>query len=99
MGKHTDTIHGLRFQKDNSDGCVHIHDNSRGIRFEMPEAKFKTEVQGALDDLATAKQGAVRIEGKTAVRLYLIKGKNGRIYSVIVRDNDEKQLRSFIRSL
>ena len=70
MDKTSNSISGLRFQKYDS-GEVHVHDDSKNIKFVSSTAEFKKDVKQAIKNLL--QDGAVIIEGTSKERLVLIR--------------------------
>jgi len=103
--KDTVSISGLRFQKYDN-GTIHIHDDSRNIKFIGSSENFRNDVQYAFDELM-GEEGIIEIKGTTETSLYL--GKNDNAYFVFL-DNayfvflktagDVKtQIRDFLKKL
>ena len=69
-GSNGDTISGLRFHV--SGGEVHVHDDSKSIKFTARPNDFKEQVSDALE-LLDDEDGMVKIEGKTKESLCIIK--------------------------
>ena len=79
-------------------GDVHIHDDSRNMKFEMKPSLFKAEVQKALSALGQD-GGVYAIYGKTEVSLLLIK--DGVNLSMVLSQGStvRKELNSFMNKL
>jgi hypothetical protein len=94
--KNTNTINGLRFQKYDSKE-VHVHDDSRSVKFVSSTTEFKKDVKNALSQLKG--DGAIIVGGTSKEKLLLIK--DGKVLSaVILSDQDiTKELNSFLSSL
>jgi hypothetical protein len=103
MDKTNNTIAGLRFQKYDS-GEVHVHDDSKNIKFVSSTAEFKKDVKQALKDLLASghygpQDGAVVIEGTSKERLVLIRDGKNLSASVISDQNIISELQSFCNTL
>lgn len=96
MDKTSNNIAGLRFQKYDS-GEVHVHDDSKGIKFVSSTAGFKKDIKQAIKDLL--QDGAVVIEGTTKERLVLIRNNKNFSASVINNQNIISELHSFCNTL
>ena len=96
MDKTNNTIAGLRFQKYDS-GEIHVHDDSKNIKFVSSTAEFKKDVKQAIKNLL--RDGAVVIEGTSKERLVLIRDGNNLNASVIGNQNIISELQSFCNTL
>jgi len=96
MGKTTDLISGLRFQK-NDNGEVHIHDDARKLKFEMKDSDFKAKVEDALTQFKD-NEGAIKIDGCGA-DLVLLKESGNINFMLINNTNNESVLTKFLGTL
>jgi hypothetical protein len=55
------------------DRSVHIHDDSKGLKFESRADVFKKDLKRSLETLKKGSTGVVKIEGSTDTPLYLIR--------------------------
>lgn len=96
MGGYNETrISGLRLHV--SEGNVHIHDDSKSLKFIEKKDLFKKELNTALKDLEKSKNGGmVKVEGATGA-LYL--SKENKIYSIFLAGNTsiKTQLETFLK--
>jgi Ni,Fe-hydrogenase maturation factor len=96
MSKSNVTVSGLRFQKYDS-GEIHIHDDSKKIKFISKASDFKNDVRDALKYLKN--DGAVAVHGTSKEKLILIK--EGKNFSAVVAEdqNISSELNKFVASL
>ena len=95
-GTNEKTIAGLRTHENS--GEVHIHDDTRSLKFKMASDKFKSEMEEALKDFEK-NDGILEVPGDTAVSLCLVKkAKNFTMF--LLSDGDiTKDLKSFVGAL
>ncbi len=95
-GRHQETINGLRIHE--SKGEVHLHDDSKGLKFYMDSDLFKEEAEGALKQLGKT-DGIVEIDGESKNSLCIMK--SGRVLSLFIKDSSsiKTKLQSFLRKL
>lgn len=71
-GTNSETINGLRFHISN--GEVHVHDDTKSLKFVMDSKKFKDNVESAVSQMSKAKNdGMIRIAGDTKCDLCLVR--------------------------
>ena len=91
-GKNETTISGLRLHVSNSN--VHIHDDSKKLKFEMSSRNFKQEVEEAFSSLTS--NGIYEIQGKKDSLCIL---RSGRVISMFLKDANgiKQKLQSFLK--
>ena len=94
--KNQTVVNGFRFQKYDH-GEIHIHDDSKKIKFEASCSDFKKELSNAMSALKEVSDGAYLINGCTN-DLLLVKNHN-KISFVITNGNFEKDLSNFLNTL
>lgn len=60
-GTNSETMNGLRFHI--SGGNAHIHDDSKGLKFEDSAVSFRQNVEAAIKKLEKRDGGIIKIEG------------------------------------
>jgi hypothetical protein len=97
-GSNSTTISGMRFHVNDSEGTVHIHDDSASLKFSLDKKSFKREMQEALESLEKVKRGVVTVEGKTSTSFYIMS--EGGSYSMFLSDgsNNRNKIEEFLRS-
>lgn len=74
---------------------IHVHDDSRKLKFTQDKASFKKDLEEALKDLEVT-DGVVLITGTSGQNL-CIGARNGKTFAVLVDDTDLRaDLKSFI---
>jgi hypothetical protein len=93
-GSNEKTISGLRLHIDVN--MVHIHDDSKNLKFEMHKSDFKTEIEDAIKDLEVS-DGVVKLAGTTGADLCLVMdGSSLAMYLASTKDV-KSELQSFIK--
>lgn len=97
-GKNETKICGLRFHINDNEGKVHIHDDSRGIKFLLSKNAFNKEVSASFD-LLNGKDGITKIEGDTSVSFFILC--ENKKYTLFVSDkiSVKKDLIDFIKGI
>ena len=95
-GSNSSTISGLRFHVNDALGNVHVHDDSRKIKFDLDKTQFRKEIESALRTLKEG-SGTVAIKGHTGVTLYIINDEGS--YSTVLSDGSgtKNKLEEFLR--
>lgn len=96
MGGNNETkICGLRFHEN--DGFVHIHDDSKSLKYESETDIFKEDINDAFEALKN-NEGIVKISSNKN-DLYILK--QGRNISVFLMDNSsvKQKLEKFMRAV
>jgi len=101
-GKNETTIAGLRFHENN--GFVHIHDDTKKLKFEMKSTLFSEEIKGITKELKN-KEGIACITGSGYSTLCLCrKGKD--LFAFLISGlvgkggtDIEKDLKNFVEAL
>ncbi len=93
-GSYEEKFSGLRMHL--SDNEVHVHDDSKSLKFRANPGQFKEDVQDAFSTLKK-QEGIVMIEGKTRNELCIMK--NQTTYSMFLMEkvSIKSQLESFIK--
>ena len=93
-GTNEETIGSLRAHIKNS--IVHIHDDSKSLKFEMDSGEFRSEVEDALKTLKKS-EGIVEIPGNGKNNLCIMR--SGRNFSMFLKDNAsiKQKLQSFLK--
>jgi hypothetical protein len=86
-GTNEDTISGLRIHE--SDGDIHIHDDSKDLKFKLDLEDFKKEVNASFEALKK-KDGLCEIFGNNSDTLCFIRRK-GKFSMFILDNNSIKQ--------
>lgn len=87
------TINNQRLHLNN--GEVHLHDDAKNLKFQMPQAEFKTAMQSALTELSGG-DGVVAIPGSTPTIL-CVGRLEGKTFTFLRDDKDSlADLQSFI---
>jgi hypothetical protein len=95
-GSNSETISGLRFHINDSEGRVHIHDDVSKLKFEMDKDDFRTDMKDALESMKKSSMVTV-INGKTRTSLYLMN--DGGAISLFLSDGSsvKTELEKFLR--
>jgi len=94
-GTNEDTIGGLRFHANN--GEIHVHDDSRNLKFSALKDDFKEKLKNAFDILED-EDGIIKIDGISKEKLCICK-ENNITFAFIINDTDIKQkLNEFLKS-
>jgi hypothetical protein len=93
-GQNEVTISGLRMHVSNCK--VHIHDDSKKLKYERTGGNFKAEVKDLLKELED-QDGTVKILGETNVSLFLVKEGKGLYAFLSDVKSVEKDLLNFIK--
>jgi hypothetical protein len=93
-GQNEVTISGLRMHVSNCK--VHIHDDSKKLKYERTNGNFKAEVENAIKQLEN-QNGIVKIDGDTNRSLCLIK--DDKFFNMFLEENInvKKDLLNFIK--
>ena len=95
-GKNETTISGLRMHIDNS--CkVHVHDDSKKLKYERTNGNFKAEVEDAFKVLEDG-DGVIKIDGDTNTSIFLVK--NNKSFDMFLKEdknNVKKDLTDFLK--
>lgn len=93
-GTNEETIGGLRAHIKNSN--VHIHDDSKNLKFEMGSSEFRNEIEDALKTLKKS-EGIIEIPGDGKNNLCIMR--SGRNFSMFLKDNAsiKQKLQSFLK--
>jgi len=93
-GSYEEKFSGLRMHI--SDGDVHVHDDTKNLKFRAGQSQFKEDIQDAFNTLKK-KEGIVMIDGETRNELCIMK--NGTTYSMFImgKVSIKSQLQSFIK--
>ncbi len=95
-GTNSDTVCGMRFHIEGGSD-VHIHDDSRKIKFICSRGTFKEELDEALD-LLEEEDGMVKIDGRTKESFCVVR-KDGVINAFIFDKRGIKQkLEKFVKT-
>ena len=86
-GSNEETISGLRIHE--KDGDIHLHDDSKSLKFEMNLKDFKKEVDASFEALKK-KDGLCEIPGDSSNTLCFIRRK-GKFSMFILDNNSIKQ--------
>lgn len=94
-GSNETTVGGLRCHINN--GEVHIHDDTKSLKFKADSVSFKTDVEDALTQLSKT-DGIVKIDGTSKESLCLVQdGKN--FFMFVTTDKGMKtDLKAFLKS-
>jgi hypothetical protein len=87
-GQNEVTISGLRMHVSNCK--VHVHDDSRKMKYERTNGNFKAEVKDAIKQLED-QNGIIKINGDTDTSLYIFK--DNKNFNIFLDDNDDKPRR------
>jgi len=94
MGGTNETIiDGLRLHIENN--CVHIHDDSKKLKFEMHKSDFKTEIEDAIRSLDVT-DGVVKLTGVKDDLCIVVDGSSLSMYLTSKKDV-KNELQSFIK--
>jgi len=97
MGGNNETkISGLRFHENS--GMVHIHDDSKSLKFSSKVGDFKTQVKSAFESLKD-NEGIVKIEGSSSDTLCLCKMGRSVNAFLLGSKSVKTDIESFARSL
>jgi hypothetical protein len=89
-------IAGLRFQQYEA-GKIHIHDDTKKLKFESTVDSFKKEISIALNALKK-KNGAIAILGDNSVVLYLIRDQ-GHFIPFLGEGNHKSLIKLFVKEI
>ncbi len=94
-GTNEQKISGLRVHVNNDN--IHVHDDSRGLKYEGSKKQFKEDLKNAFDSLKRA-EGIVKISGK---REDLCIMKQGKVYSMFLADKRsiKTSMDTFLRTI
>lgn len=97
-GKNEIKLCGLRFHLNETIGKVHIHDDSRNIKFLLNKDTFNKEVSEAFN-LLNGKNGITKIEGDTSINFYILC--EDKKYTVFISDKSsvKKELIDFTKAI
>lgn len=88
-------IEGLRLHINNSD--VHIHDDTKSLKFIAKKDIFKKDVEAAIKDLnKTKNDGLVKIEGSSG-KVYILKENQRFSLFMATSTSIRTQLEKFIK--
>lgn len=95
-GSYEEKLNGLRIHENG--GAVHLHDDTKNLKFSKDSDLFKEEVEGALKQLNKT-DGIVEIDGNGRDNLCIMK--SGRVLSLFIKDSSsiKTKLQSFLRKL
>ena len=95
-GSYEEKVTGLRIHENN--GQVHVHDDTKTLKFFMKSVPFKEEAESALKSLEKT-EGIVEIKGNSKNNLCLMK--SGKVFSMFIKDSTsiKTKLESFLRKL
>ena len=99
MGGSNETIiNGLRFHVSN--GCVHIHDDSKKLKFEMNTRDFKNEIKDAYKQLEN-EDGLIEISSSIYSNDSFFVMKNAGEYSIFLTkfDTSKTTLDNFLKGI
>jgi hypothetical protein len=97
MGGSNETkICGLRFHINDTEGKVHVHDDSSSTKFTMNAGTFKEEIRSAFKDLGKT-PGIATIQGDNRAVLYLMNDSG--TFKVFLSDgkNSKSDLENFLK--
>lgn len=97
-GSNEKNICGLRLHLNDDEGKVHIHDDSRGIKFLLDKKEFNEEVSDSFK-LLNGKDGITKIQGDNSVSLFILC--ENKKYTMFISDRTsiKKELNEFIRKM
>ena len=95
-GRNETRVDGLRCHE--SDGMVHVHDDSKSMKFQQKIDEFKESIKEAFDQL-DKKEGIYKIIGKTSTQLCICR--DGKTYEAFLLGGKsaKKDLKSFVGGL
>lgn len=93
-GMNETTIHGLRLHIENN--MVHVHDDSKSLKFEMHKSDFKTEIEDAIRSLDVT-DGLVKLPGTKDDLCIVSDGCCLSMY-LVSKKNIKNDLQNFIKS-
>lgn len=95
-GKSETKISSLRMHISNNN--VHVHDDSKNLKFETSTDNFKEDVNSAFEDLKKG-EGVVKIVGHKGDDMYIMRdGRNFKIFLMGKNSSIKQELQSFLRN-
>lgn len=94
-GKNETKISGLRMHI--SDNDVHIHDDSKSLKFKTSTDNFKVDVNSAFEDLKKG-EGVVKVTADKGDDLYIMRtGRNFKMFLIDKNSSIKQELQSFLK--